>query len=89
MHIPDNIVEPIIALKDQLFDLQGLSAYCSLKVPTLRDHIKSGSLPCFKVKGKILIKNSEFEAWLEIYRLNKKQELDGLVDGVVESLQQH
>ena len=86
MILPDSITETVISLKDQYFDLQGLSVYCSLKVPTLRDHIKSGSLPCFKVKGKILIKKSEFDTWLEVHRLNKKQELDGLIDGVLESL---
>ncbi|MBU1023490.1 helix-turn-helix domain-containing protein, partial [bacterium] len=60
MIIPDNIIEPAISLKDQYFDLKGLEAYSALKVPTLRDYIKSGDLPCFKVKGKILIKRSEF-----------------------------
>ena len=86
MIIPDNIAEHVIILKDQYFDLKGLATYSALKVPTLRDYIKSGSLPCFKVKGKILIKQSEFDAWLEGYRINKKQELNNIVDGVLNSL---
>ena len=86
MIIPDNIIEPVIDLSDQCFDLKGLSAYCSLKVPTLRDHIRSGNLPCFKVKGKILIKRSEFDTWLEGHRVNKKQDLSNIVNGVIESL---
>ena len=86
MQIPDNIIETAISLKDGYFDLPGLARYCSLKVPTLRDHIRSGNLPCFKVKGKILIKKSEFDHWLEAFRINKKKELDRLVDGVMDSL---
>jgi len=86
MIIPDKIVEPMIALNDQLFDLRGLSAYSAMAVSTLRDYIRTGDLPCFKVKGKILIKKSEFDGWLESFRYNKKQDLSAIVDGVIESL---
>jgi len=86
MQIPDNIIETAISLKDQYFDLPGLAKYCSLKVPTLRDHIKSGDLPCFKVKGKILIKKSEFDRWIEAFRLNKKQDLDNIVNDILDSM---
>ena len=86
MILPDNIIEPAISLKDQYFDLKGLEAYSALKVPTLRDHIKSGDLPCFKVKGKILIRKSEFDAWLEGYRINRKQDIKNIVDDVLNSL---
>ena len=85
MQIPDNIIETAI-IKDGYFDLPGLARYCSLKVPTLRDHIRSGDLPAIKVKGKILIKQSEFDAWIESYRLNKKQNINSLVDEIVSSL---
>jgi Helix-turn-helix domain len=68
---------------DNIYDLKGLSAYCSLGVPTLRDHIKSEDLPCFKVKGKILVRRSEFDAWLEGYRVNKKQEINTIVDDIM------
>jgi excisionase family DNA binding protein len=86
MQIPDNIIETAISLKDEYFDLPGLAKYCSLKVPTLRDHIRSGSLPAFKVKGKLLVKRSEFDAWIETFRVNKKQKIDRLVDEVMDSL---
>ncbi len=86
MKLPGDIIEGAIALKDQYFDLKGLNAYSALGVSTLRDHIRAGSLPAFKVKGKILIKRSEFDDWLEGYRLNKGQGLSNLVDGVMESL---
>jgi hypothetical protein len=86
MIIPDNIAEKVISFKDQYFDLRGLEVYSSIKVPTLRDHIKSGDLPCFKIKGKILIRRSEFDAWVEGYRVNRKQDLCHLVDDVMSSL---
>ena len=86
MILPDNITEPAIALKDQLFDLSGLSVYSALAVPTLRDYIRSGALPCFKLKGKILVRKSEFDTWLEEYRVNKKQDLQALANEVMGKL---
>ena len=86
MHIPDEIADKTITLKDQYFDLRGLSAYSSLGVPTIREHIKLLGLPAFKVKGKLLIKMSEFDKWIEGYRQNKAQDLDSLVDGVMKEL---
>ena len=52
----------------------------------MRDHVRSGALPCFKVKGKILIKQSEFDIWLEQFRVNKKKDIEQIVDGALESL---
>lgn len=86
LQIPDDITGTAIALKDQYFDLKGLSAYSSMAVPTLRDYISTGQLPCFKLKGKFLIKRSEFDTWLEGFRLNKGQDLNDLVDGAMASL---
>ena len=82
MQIPDDIADSAIAFKDQYFDLRGLSAYSSMKVPTLRDHIRKG-LPCFKCGGKLLIRMSEFDAWLEKFRINKEQDLETLVEDVM------
>lgn len=71
---------------DRHFDLKGLSVYSSLAVPTLRDYLCApGGLPHFKVKGKILVKKSEFDSWLEAkYRV--RNNLDDIVNGVLESL---
>ncbi len=83
MIIPDDITKYGITLKDQYFDLRGLSLYASVKIPSLRDYIQYKGLPCFKVKGKILIKKSEFDRWLEGFRMNKTQEVDDLVDEIL------
>ncbi|MEA1947006.1 MAG: helix-turn-helix domain-containing protein [Thermodesulfobacteriota bacterium] len=71
---------------DRLLDLKGLSEYSSLGIPTLRDYIRSNGLPCFKIKGKILIKLSEFDTCLKRYRVNRNQDLDSIVDEVMDSL---
>ena len=86
MIIPNERMEPAITLKDQFLDLRGLSVYCSLAVPTLRDYIRSGNLPCFKIKGKILVKRTEFDTWLEEYRVNKSRDIERIADEVLGSL---
>jgi excisionase family DNA binding protein len=85
MILQDDIAEPT-SLKDQYFDLRGLSVYSALGVGTLRNYLKSGGLPFFKLRGKILIKRSEFDAWLEGYRVNRKQDLNNVVDEILTSL---
>ena len=71
---------------DRLLDLRGLSEYSSLGVPTLRDYLRSGGLPHFKLRGKILIRVSDFNDWLEAFRVDTKQELSALVNDVMDSL---
>jgi hypothetical protein len=71
---------------DRLFDLRSLSQHSCLGVPTLRDYIRSGGLPHFKLKGKILVRLSEFNRWLESFRVDTKSDLNNIVDDVLESL---
>lgn len=72
---------------DRLLDLRGLSQYSSLGVPTLRDYLRSDGLPHFKLKGKILVRVSEFDGWIESFRVDGKQKLNNIVNDVMESLQ--
>lgn len=85
MVVPDSIAEHGIFLKDQFFDLKGLSAYSSLSVSTLRDHVRNG-LPAYLVHGKILIKKSEFDKWISGFRINMNQDLNALADEVLEEI---
>lgn len=71
---------------DRLFDLKSLSQHSCLGIPTLRDYIRSGGLPHFKLKGKILVRLSEFNRWLESFRVDTKSDLNNLVDDVLKSL---
>ena len=71
---------------DRLFDLKSLSQHSCLGVPTLRDYIRSGGLPHYKLKGKILVRLEEFNNWLESFRVDTKPELNNLVDDVLADL---
>ena len=70
---------------DCYLDLKALSKYSSMGVPTRREHLRGGGLPYFKVKGKVLIRRSEFDAWVEQYRVQNS--LKKIVDEVMNSLQ--
>ena len=86
MILPIKIAETGIILKDNYFDLQGLSAYSTICVSTLRDHIRRDGLPAFKVRGKILIRRSEFDSWMEHFRENKKKDIEAIADEVIGQL---
>ena len=73
-------------MQDKYLDLQALAGYSSLKVSTLRGRIKADNLPCFKVRGKILVRRSEFDRWVEGFRFVKHQEINQVVDSVLEDL---
>lgn len=78
--------ERINITEDQFLDLRGLSTYSSLAVPTLREYLKRDSLPHYKLRGKVLIKKSEFDHWLEKYRVDGEKKLNELAEDVIESL---
>ena len=86
MILPDNISEITISLGDGYFDLKGLAAYSTLGVSTLRDYIREGKLPAYKVKGKVLVRKSQFDSWIEDYRMKKKKDINAIADEVVKSL---
>jgi hypothetical protein len=71
-------------IETEYFDLRAFSQFSSIPVPTARDYIKKEGLPCFKVRGKVLIKRTEFEVWLEGYRL--KSNVGEVVNSVLNSL---
>ncbi|NQS89160.1 helix-turn-helix domain-containing protein [Patescibacteria group bacterium] len=71
---------------DRYFDLRGLASYSSLGVGTLRDYLKQGLIPAFKIKGKVLIRKSEFDQWIEAFRLETKEDLDAMATDIVEVL---
>jgi hypothetical protein len=73
-------------MMDGYDDIRGCSERTSLGVGTIRDYLKGPNpIPHFKLKGKILIRRSEFDDWLEQYRV-AGDDLDALVDDVVKSM---
>lgn len=96
MILPENILQDIVFLskdrklaviaKDKYFDLAGLSQYGGLGVATLRKHIRKNKLPHFQVDGKILVKQSEYDKWIEGYRKHTDQDVKKVVDEVVQKV---
>ena len=74
-------------LNNIFLDLKALSKYSALAVPTLRDYLKGPDpIPHFKVRGKIIVRLSEFNDWLETYRVDAGQKLGAVVDGIMADL---
>ncbi len=56
---------------DPFLSLKALSTYSSLSLRTLRTFVElppDRALPCFRLPGKILVRKSDFDRWLERYR---------------------
>jgi len=56
---------------DPFLSLKALSQYSSLSVRTLRHFVDlppEKALPSYRLPGKLLVRRSEFDAWLEQYR---------------------
>ena len=68
---------------DYFMGVKELSAYCSLSVRTLRKYLCDPELPIphFRPDGKVLVKKSEFDGWMENYRVDVNK-----VDALVEEL---
>ena len=43
-------------------------------------------MPHFKLKGKVLVKRSEFDKWIETFRITVGTELNDIEDGVIREL---
>jgi hypothetical protein len=63
---------------DPLLSLKALAGYASLSVRTLRGFIElppDHALPCYRLRGKVLVRRSEFDAWIERYRTRGRPSL--------------
>jgi excisionase family DNA binding protein len=68
------------------FGLRELKQYASVSERTLRAwiHLSVGALPAVRVDGKILVRRSQFDAWLERHRISPAKPVD--VDAIVNDL---
>ena len=63
---------------DPFLSLRTLASYSGLSVRTLRGFAElppDQALPCYRLPGKILIRRSEFDAWIERYRTRGRPSL--------------
>ena len=66
--------------------LRQLTEYAAVSDRTLREwlHRATDALPAVRVDGKILVRRSQFDAWLERHRIQPGAQID--VDGIVNGL---
>jgi excisionase family DNA binding protein len=73
---------------DGYLSLRTLAAYAGLSVRTLRARLTNGSrpLPHYRVGGKILVRRTEFDAWMRTLRADEHNHVDEIVTTLLRSL---
>ncbi len=74
---------------DPYLSLRALARYTGCSVRWLRDRLTDPyhPLPCYRLPGgKVLVRRSEFDAWLARYRQVGRPDVDRLVDDLLAGL---
>jgi hypothetical protein len=74
---------------DGYLPLKALAVYSGLSVRTLREYLTDTMRPLvhFRVGGKILVRRSDFDAWVVQFRVAPRPVgVDAIVDDVMNSL---
>jgi hypothetical protein len=73
---------------DPFLSLKALVAYSGLSVRKLRDCLSNPGhpLPCYRVGGKIVVRRSEFDAWIAAYREAGRADIGQIVSEVLRGL---
>jgi len=73
---------------DPFLSLKALATYSGLSVRTLRDYLTDpvNPLPHYRVGGKILVRRSEFDRWIDTYRQRGHRDVAHVVDEVLRTL---
>ena len=89
-HQPIRVVDQVQVLVglDPWFSLRGVADYTSLSVRSLRGYLKHPEhpLPCYRVNGKILVRRSDLDRWLTMFRQTGAQKLDSILDEILSDL---
>jgi len=74
--------QPVLGSDDAYLSLKRLAGYSSLSVRTLRDYLVHPTRPLghYRVGGKILVKRSEFDAWIGTFRVDAVNRIDTIVN---------
>lgn len=79
-------VQVTVAL-DPYLSLLAAASYCGLSTRFLRGRIAEGQLPHYRPGGKVLVRRSHLDAWLEQFKRVGTQDLDSVVDGILRDFQ--
>jgi excisionase family DNA binding protein len=73
---------------DPYLTLEALIGYSGLSRRTLQRHLSDARdpLPHFKPGGRILVKRSEFDQWMERHRASATGDVAGLVNAVLDKV---
>ena len=73
---------------DPFLSLRALAAYAGLSVRKLREHLGDATrpLPHYRVGGRVVVRRSEFDAWMTAFRQHGRAEVSRVVDEVLRSL---
>lgn len=76
---------------DPYLPLKALSGYCGISVRKLREFLEDPvrPLPCYRVGGKLLVRRSEFDAWIAAYRQRGRADLDCIVTDALSAFNKH
>ena len=76
--------DPDVTLQEY-YTLKSLTTYCGIGLRTLRMYLTHPThpLPHYRVGGKILVKRSEFEAWIRSFRRAAGPGVDAMVAEVL------
>ena len=73
---------------DPFLSLRALASYACVSVRKLREHLDDPThpLPHYRIGGKIVVRRSEFDAWMSVYRRVGQADVGGIVDSVMRDL---
>lgn len=73
---------------DPFLSLRALAGYSGLSVRMLRYCLDDPGhpLPCYRVNSKILVRRSEFDAWMAAHRQRGRADVDEIVREVLQDL---
>jgi excisionase family DNA binding protein len=73
-------------IEREWLSLRQLTEYAAISVRTLREwlHRSTDPLPAVRVNGKVLVRKSQFDEWLERHRIRPDADID--VDSIVNDI---
>ncbi len=85
-HTP--VHEQLASDGDRYLSLRELARYSGLSERTLRGFLSDPVRPlgCYRPNGRVLVKRSEFDAWMQAYRCEGDADVQRAVSKVMEGL---
>lgn len=73
---------------DPYLTLRALAAYSGISVRKLREYLADSfnPLPCYRIGGKVLIRRSEFDRWISVFRQAGRADVDRIANEVLGGL---